>query len=126
MAGFVHIDIAADEPKRAARFYQRVFGWTATELEGPEPYILIAPPDGSGPGAGIARRTFDWQKATPTIDVASADETAKAIEAEGGTILIPKTAIPGVGQLVTFKDTEGNVLAALEAAADNPFVPAKS
>ena len=27
----------------------------------------------------------------------------------------PKTAIPGVGYLVSFKDTEGNVMAVLEA-----------
>lgn len=58
--------------------------------------------------------------------MANADETAKAIEAEGGTILIPKTAIPGVGQLVTFRDTEGNVFAALEAAQDNAFAPPRS
>jgi predicted enzyme related to lactoylglutathione lyase len=60
---------------------------------------------------------------TPTIDVASADDSAARIVAEGGTIVVPKMLIPGVGHLVTFKDTEGNVFAVLEALADSPFAP---
>jgi predicted enzyme related to lactoylglutathione lyase len=38
MPGFVHVDIAADDPERAAGFYSRVFGWTITKLAGPTPY----------------------------------------------------------------------------------------
>ena len=121
MPGFVHMDIAADDPERAIRFYEKVFGFGVTKLDGPEPYWLVAPPE--GPGGGIAKRSFDWQKVPATIDVADVDATAKAILAEGGKILIPKTAIPDVGDLVTFEDTEGNVLAALEAAPGNPFAP---
>lgn len=49
------------------------------------------------------------------IDVANADEAATAIVAAGGSIVIPKASIPGIGQLVTFKDTEGNVMAVLES-----------
>ncbi|KAB2872753.1 MAG: hypothetical protein F9K43_07290 [Bauldia sp.] len=58
---------------------------------------------------------------TPTIDVASADDTAARITAAGGTIVQPKMLIPEVGYLVTFKDTEGNVFAVLEAIEGSPF-----
>lgn len=121
MPGFVHVDIAADDPERAAGFYNRVFGWTVTKLAGPTPYWLVTPTDGSGPGAGIGKRDKPWQTVIPTIDVRSADEIAERIVREGGNIVLPKTAIPGIGHLVTFKDTEGNILAALQADADNPF-----
>ena len=50
MPGFVHFDIAADDPERAAGFYNRVFGWTITKLAGPTPYWLVTPTDGFGPG----------------------------------------------------------------------------
>ena len=128
MPQFVHMDISADDPERAARFYERVFGWKITRLEGPTPYWLLTPPEGgTAPGAGIAARSAPWQGVTPTIDVASADLYADRIVKEGGTIFIPKTEIPGVGQLVTFKDTEGNVLAILEPATDSQFAaPAAS
>lgn len=125
MPGFVHIDIAADDPERAVAFYEKVFGWTSRKLEGPMPYWLIATaPSGAGGqavGAGVARREEPWQSVTPTIDVASADDTAARIAAAGGTIVQPKTLIPGVGHLVTFKDTEGNIFAILEALEGNPF-----
>ena len=122
MPAFVHMDIAADDPERAARFYNRVFGWDITKLAGPVPYWLVTPrTQAPAPGAGIARRELAWQGITPTIDVESADDYAKKIVSEGGTIVIPKTTIPGVGDLVTFKDTEGNVLAILEAAPANAF-----
>jgi len=38
MNRFVHVDIAADDPARAVEFYCSVFGWSAQELPGPEPY----------------------------------------------------------------------------------------
>ena len=117
MPKFVHIDISADDPERAADFYRRAFGWAVTKLEGPVPYWLIAvdPADPKALGAGIGQRAEPWQSTVPTIDVASADEAVAAINAAGGSVVIPKTTIPGVGQLVTFKDTEGNVMAVLEA-----------
>ena len=125
MPGFIHIDIAADDPQRAADFYAKVFGWRIQKLEGPMPYWLVATdaPAGGGSalGAGIAQRTQPWQSATPTIDVPSADDYAGKITAAGGTIVVPKVLIPGVGYLVTFKDTEGNVFAVLEAVEGNPF-----
>lgn len=120
MPGFVHIDISADDPERAAGFYARVFGWRTEKLLGPTPYWLVTPP-GAGPGAGIAKRELEWQGVTPTIDVTSADQATIAIVEAGGVIVIPKTHIPGVGDLVTFKDTEGNVLAVLEADATGAF-----
>ena len=123
MPGFVHIDIAADDPERAAHFYELVFGFSVTKLDGPEPYWLVTPPE--GPGAGVGERTYDWQKVTATIDVADVDATAEAIVAHGGKILIPRTTIPGVGILVTFEDPEGNPMAALQAASGNPFAPPK-
>jgi predicted enzyme related to lactoylglutathione lyase len=121
MPGLVHLDIAADDPERAATFYNQVLGWTVTKLEGATPYWLVTPPDGSGPGAGIAKREQPWQTVTPTFEVASADAMAAAITQKGGTIVVPKAHVPGVGWLMTFRDTEGNILAALEAEPGNPF-----
>jgi predicted enzyme related to lactoylglutathione lyase len=125
MPQFVHIDIAADDPRRAVDFFAKVFGWSVQKLEGPVPYWLFGPSlsskGKSAIGAGVARREEAWQSVTPTIDVPSADEYADKIMAAGGAIVRPKTLIPGVGHLVTFKDTEGNVFAILEPVAGNPI-----
>ena len=127
MPKFVHIDISADDPQRAVDFYSRVFGWAAQKLDGPMPYWLIrtapATEDGFTINAGVAKREQPWQTTTPTIEVASADDYAARIEGEGGSIIQPKTLIPDVGYLVSFRDTEGNVFAILEPVESNPFVP---
>jgi predicted enzyme related to lactoylglutathione lyase len=111
MPKFVHIDIAADDPHRAADFFSKVFGWSAQKLDGLVPYWLLRPSskDQTAIGAGVARREEPWQSVMPTIDVPSADLY--------GAIVRPKTLIPGVGYLVTCKDTEGNVFAILEPVA---------
>ena len=50
-----------------------------------------------------------------TVGVDSIDESLKKVEAEGGTIVRPKTAVPGMGAFAYFKDTEGNVLGVWES-----------
>ena len=49
-----------------------------------------------------------------TISVRSIDDTAKAVLASGGAVIIPKSIIVGVGALMFFRDTEGNVFGAME------------
>ena len=49
-----------------------------------------------------------------TVGVDDVDETARRIEAAGGTVTMPKTEIPTVGWLIQFTDTEGNVVSAMK------------
>jgi predicted enzyme related to lactoylglutathione lyase len=44
-----------------------------------------------------------------TIDVPSVDEFAKKVTEQGGKVVVPKMAIPGVGYMAYCMDTEGNV-----------------
>ncbi|MFQ5919073.1 MAG: VOC family protein [Thermoplasmata archaeon] len=119
MARVVHFEITADDPERAAKFYGDVFGWSAMKWEGPQEYWLISTGDEKEPGidGGLARREDSplAQPITNTIDVASVDKAISAVEASGGEILVPKSAVPGVGWLSYFKDTEGNVFGMMES-----------
>lgn len=125
--GFVHVDISADDPVRAARFFESAFGWKVQELPGRTPYRLLLPagqPGRPAIGAGIGKRELPWQSVAPTIEVPSVEEYSQRIVAAGGAIVAPAAAMPGVGTLVVFKDTEGNVFGILEPA-ERPFaVPA--
>ena len=49
-----------------------------------------------------------------TLGVDSIDETIKAVETNGGKIVMPKFHIPTVGTLIFFEDTEGNVVGAMQ------------
>jgi predicted enzyme related to lactoylglutathione lyase len=45
-----------------------------------------------------------------TVGVPSIDDSVKRIEEAGGSVVTPRTEIPGMGAFAYFKDTEGNLL----------------
>ena len=49
-----------------------------------------------------------------TISVTSIDETIDSVQANGGKIVMQKSHIVGVGTLIFFEDTEGNVAGAMQ------------
>jgi predicted enzyme related to lactoylglutathione lyase len=115
-----HFAINADDTARARGFYQNVFGWQF-QAWGPPDFFQISTGDKTSPhiqGALQKRREI-----VPgarmigyecSFSVADVDAVAAAVEANGGTIVMPKVAIPGVGKLIFFKDTEGNFAGAIQ------------
>jgi predicted enzyme related to lactoylglutathione lyase len=111
MPRVVHFEIHADDPERAVKFYQKVFGWEIVKWEGPQDYWLITtgPDDEPGINGGLMKRMDPSASTWNFIEVPSVDEfTAKVVES-GGKVVVPKTAIPGVGYQAYCQDTEGNV-----------------
>jgi predicted enzyme related to lactoylglutathione lyase len=49
-----------------------------------------------------------------TIAVLDVDETVRKIVSAGGLIVMEKTTLPGVGHLIFFQDTEGNLAGAMQ------------
>ncbi len=41
MSRVVHFEIPADDPARAVKFYEKVFGWKFQKWEGPMEYWLV-------------------------------------------------------------------------------------
>jgi predicted enzyme related to lactoylglutathione lyase len=109
--------MSADDPERAIRFYREVFAWRIERWAGPFEYWLIETGDPASPGidGGLARREEPSDSVTNIIDVPSADEFATRIADNGGRIVQPKRAVPGVGYLVICEDTEGNAFGLVES-----------
>jgi predicted enzyme related to lactoylglutathione lyase len=112
-----HFHFDADDLARARRFYETVFGWRFRPW-GPPDYFMIATGDDARPGihGSLGRRERPLRRdAEPgfelTIQVADVDATIKAIESQGGTIVMQRSVIHGVGEHARFRDTEGNVMA---------------
>ena len=122
MPRVVHFEIHAGDPARAITFYEKVFGWTFQKWEGPMPYwmVITGPDDQPGINGGLLPRQgeIDGQAVIAyvcTVDVATLDESIATVTANGGTIALPKMAIPGVGWLAYCKDTEGNIFGMMQA-----------
>ena len=107
----IHFEIPASDPDKIMSFFSAVFGWQFHKWDGPEPYWLVATGAKDQPGidGGILRRRDPAQPMVNTMDVADIDKTVAVILANGGTLAVPKMAIPGVGWLAYFKDPENNI-----------------
>jgi predicted enzyme related to lactoylglutathione lyase len=109
MPRVVHFEIPADNTARAAKFYTSVFGWKVEKWAGPIEYWLATTGDPKEPGIdGAIMPRGGWSGIVNALGVPSVDEYIRKIKAAGGTIIQPKTAVPGTGWVAYFKDTEGN------------------
>ncbi|MDP2948601.1 MAG: VOC family protein [Chloroflexota bacterium] len=110
-----HFEIPADDVERARKFYQGLFGWQIAEAG--EGYHLIQTGEGEL-GGGMMKRVMPEQRPVLYVLVESVDEYAKKIQGAGGTIVVPKMAVPTMGYFAQALDTEGNVFAIWEANAE--------
>jgi hypothetical protein len=111
MTRVVHFELHCDEPERAARFYSDVFGWQFTKWDGPQEYWLVKTGEKDQPGidGGMMKRMDPNTSVYNTIDVTDLDAQIEKVRKAGGEIVMNKHAIPGVGWIAYFKDTEGNI-----------------
>ena len=117
MTRVIHFEIPADDPQRAIQFYQDVFGWQFEKWDGPIEYWLVktGPDDQPGINGGLAPRENPDTGVENMIDVPDLDASLKKAAAQGGQIIRPKIAIPGVGWMAYIKDTEGNIFGLMES-----------
>lgn len=115
-----HFAIHADDTTRAKDFYAEVFEWGFSTY-GPPDFLQIktdASPEGELIGALQARNYSPVKEKLIglecTISVENVDEIIKRVEHKKGKILMPKTAIPYVGWIAKFLDTEGNLICAMQ------------
>lgn len=118
MPTIIHFDISADDLDRARKFYEKLFGWRITAMEGFLDYYEIETTDLQGKksiGGGITKRQQPQQTGiNEFIGVASIDESIAKVTSLGGKILQPKQIIPGYGYMALCADTENNAFGLFE------------
>lgn len=110
MAKVTFFELSADDPDRAMKFYEKVFGWKFQQYEGQEYWLATTGAKGDiGIDGAIQPRKPKSAPVVNTIGVTNLDEAIKKVEQNGGKIAVPKIDIPNVGTMVYFLDTEGNM-----------------
>ncbi len=122
----VHFEMPAEDKKRMANFYTKVFDWKTQHLgEDMGNYVLATTTDSDekgrpkNPGAingGFFQKTDDKPAQYPSVVIAVDDikEHIEKVEKAGGKVLGEPWDIPGVGLYVSFFDTEGNRVTMLQ------------
>lgn len=115
----LHFEIHVDDMERARSFYEKIFGWSFQKW-GPVDYYVITTGEEGTPGinggmlprqGGKGDRVTGWVN---TVGVDDIDATLAAVEANGGTIALPKDKMEGVGWVAYAKDTEGNIFGMIQ------------
>ena len=122
----VHFEMPAENGKRMAEFYTKVFGWQTQQFgEEMGGYILATTTEtGSNgmpknPGAingGFYKKMDDPVSNHPSVVISVDDinESIGKIKSGGGKILGEIQEIPGIGKYISFLDTEGNRVGMLQ------------
>src|SRR5207248_3164341 len=112
--------------KRMIEFYSRTFGWKTQQFGEEMGNYVVATTTELGengrpkqPGAingGFYQRTDDPISHAPSVVIAvdNIQEHIKKVTAAGGKIIGEPMPIPGVGDWVSFFDTEGNRVSMLQ------------
>jgi len=121
-----HFEMPYDNSERLVRFYTQAFGWKMQKF-GPEmgDYVTAATTETDEnnmikrPGAingGFFPKKPDWPAQYPSVVIAVDDikEAMKKVTDAGGKVLGEPMEIPGIGQYVSFTDTEGNRVSLLQ------------
>ena len=105
MPRVVHFEIFGDQPEQLIDFYTTVFHWKF-EKWGSMDYWIIKTGDGPGIDGGLGTQR---NPSVNTIDVDDVDDSLDKITRKGGTVVVPKMTMPGIGYLAYFQDPQGNI-----------------
>jgi uncharacterized protein len=105
----VHVDIPAQDPQAASRFYAEFFGWQMHPLPSME-YIRFQAPNGMtggfvGLGGSMQHKVGELLVYMESEDI---DGDLQKAEQLGGKVIIPKTEIPNTGSFGVLEDPAGN------------------
>jgi predicted enzyme related to lactoylglutathione lyase len=114
-----------DHAERLTKFYESAFGWqmqTMGEAMGNYVLATTTESDETGPkrpgaiNGGFFPKKPDWPAQVPSVVIAVNDikQSMKDVAKAGGKVLGEPMEIPGVGQYISFTDTEGNRVSLLQ------------
>lgn len=131
----VHFEMPYDNRERMAKFYGSAFGWR-TEMLGKEmdEYVVATttatnderrPKEPGAINGGFYAKKADWPAQYPSVVIAVDDiqEAARRVRKAGGIVLGEPMEIPGIGEYVSFTDTEGNRVAMLQPRSEMKHSP---
>lgn len=101
----IHWELMVEDVAKARAFYGKVFDWRFEE-NNPQGYTMID--TGTAPGGGLMARppTAPAAALNTYFRVDDINRTLAVVVESGGTVIVPKTEIPGIGWFAMFVDPD--------------------
>lgn len=107
----VHVEIHSNAPEKTKAFLKDVFDWKFEDIPAMNYSTFEAP---SAPGGGLQKAENMPAGVLDYILSENIENTLKQVQHSGGTIVMPKAEIPGMGWFAVFQDPTGITLALYE------------
>ncbi len=109
----VHFEIHGEDPLKASEFYREVFGWQVSKW-GDQDYWLFETGDGPGIDGASAPTQEHGQKVVLTMETDDLDGAVDRVRQAGGSVLLARAPIPGVGWLAQALDPNGVLIGIMQ------------
>jgi predicted enzyme related to lactoylglutathione lyase len=108
-----YVEIPANDPSAAAKFYSTLFGWN-TELTPEMDYYSFRTGDKLGGGFPKVGEMATAGDVILYLESTNINDDLRRIEGLGGKMVVPKTEIPSMGYWAIFTDPTGNRIGLFE------------
>ncbi len=103
-----HIEIPGDNLGTLQKFYSGLFEWDFGKMPGDVEYYGIKTGEDK-PSAGMMPRQDPGQTETFYVCVDSVEEALDRAKVEGATVIVPKSAVKGMGWYAVLLDPQKNL-----------------
>ncbi len=115
-------ELSTRDAEKAKDFYGKLFGWQFT-VDEPSGYTYFT--NQGRMNGGIIQMGDEWGDMPPAwsvyFSVADIEATIEKAQANGGTIVMPKTEAPGTGHFAVIADPAGAVATYMQLNEPDPW-----
>jgi len=114
---FAFTEMASEDPAATRTFLERAFRWNFRSMRMPQGEYLSFEIPGGGRGGIRPTQPTESPSSLSYIRVNDLDSARERVLREGGTVVLPRVNVPGMGSFFWFKVPGGPILACWQDAA---------
>jgi predicted enzyme related to lactoylglutathione lyase len=124
----VHFEIPVNDIEKQKEFYSKVFGWKfeQAKIPGMEYWLISTGPRDKSIGGGMYRKMAPTESPRNYVNVDNLDAAIETFKAAGGSEIIGKMEVPGMGWSYVGTDPEGNAIALWQSMMKERTKPRKA
>ena len=118
----VHFEIPANDVERQKQFYSECFGWKfqQAKIPGMEYWMISTGPRNSSVGGGMYKKMAPNEMPRNYVNVGDIDSAIQTFRNAGGSEIMGKQEVPGMGWTFIGSDPEGNAVGIWQSVAKRP------
>ena len=124
----VHFEIPANDVEKQRQFYSECFGWKfeQAKMPGMEYWMISTGPRNKSVGGGMYKKMAPTEAPRNYVSVDDIDAAIQTFKNAGGSEIMGKQEVPGMGWTFIGADPEGNSVGIWQSMAKRPVRKSKA